>query len=66
MDTNKLVQRIELLENKVTQTADTLQKIKTYIKWFLVVSVILFVLPLFGLLIVIPPYLQTLDAITQF
>ncbi len=50
--------KIEELEEKVNKLQGTVDKIKKIFIWTVIVSIALFILPLIGLLIVIPQFLS--------
>jgi len=57
MDT--LEQKIEELEKKIDKLQSSISKLNKIFFWTLVITVLLFVLPLVGLLFVIPQFLST-------
>ena len=61
MDEQRLVQ----LEEKIDKIHTSVEKTRKYFLTTLVVSLVLFVLPLIGLMFAIPTFLKTLDATTQ-
>jgi type II secretory pathway component PulF len=50
--------KIEELEDKVNKLQRTVDKIKKIFIWTVIVSIALFILPLIGLLIIIPQFLS--------
>ena len=58
--------KIQELEQRVDELSQYVRRLKFYIKWFIIVSVVLFVAPLVGLMFVIPSYIDTLNTITSF
>ena len=71
MDT-ELAQRIALLEEKVDKIYISVEKTRKYFLWTMIISVVLFVLPVIGLVFAIPLFmtnyiapLQNLQSLTQ-
>lgn len=58
--------KIQELEKKVDELFQYVKRLKFYVKWFLIISIALFVIPLIGLMFVIPSYIDTLNTITSF
>ncbi len=56
-------QRLALLELKVTQVYESVEKIRKYFLWTGIITVALFVLPLIGLMFAIPSFLSSYDAV---
>ncbi|MFA6445748.1 MAG: hypothetical protein WCW14_00665 [Candidatus Paceibacterota bacterium] len=61
----QLSQRFTDLEKKVDATYRSSEKMRKYFKWTLIITFILFVLPLIGLLFAIPQYVSTLSQYTS-
>jgi len=54
----QLEQKIEALEKKIDELQYSIDKIKKIFLWILIITVILFVLPLIGLIFAIPSFLN--------
>jgi len=54
--------KIEELEKKLDKLQHTIDKLIKIFLWTLVISVVLFVLPLLGLLFIIPQFISTYTA----
>jgi hypothetical protein len=52
-------QRLAALETKIDAMYATVEKLRKYFLWTGIITVILFVLPLIGLLFAIPSFLQS-------
>ena len=50
---------METLEQKIDKLQSSIDKLNKIFKWTLIITVLLFVLPLIGLLFVIPQFLST-------
>ncbi|PLX25518.1 hypothetical protein C0580_02240 [Candidatus Parcubacteria bacterium] len=57
-----LQQKINTLEEKLDSVQKTLDQFKNYFKWTMILSIIFFVLPLIGLMIMLPMMLSTLTS----
>ena len=60
-----LIQKLEEQGRKLDAIEHSVKKIRSYLFWTFVASIILFVLPLIGLLIVVPQFLSTYSAVLQ-
>ncbi len=56
-----LEKRLATLEQKIDATYKSAEKTRKYFKWTLIVSVAVIVLPMIGLVFVIPQFLGTLS-----
>lgn len=65
MDT-QLLEKINALETKIDAIYVSTEKTRKYFLWTLIITVVLFILPLIGLVIAIPAYLSTLSEISNF
>lgn len=54
------------LEKKLNAIFASVEKTRKYFKWTLIVSIIVIVLPLIGLLFVLPTFLSTYSTLTNF
>lgn len=52
-------QKLEILEKKLDEVKDSVNKIKKIFLWTIIISVVLFILPLVGLVFAIPKFLST-------
>ena len=57
--------KIEVLEKKIDQLQRTIDGVRKIFLWTLILSLVLFVLPLIGLLFVVPQFLSTYSGILQ-
>ncbi len=57
----ELQQRLAALEQKIDSTFQSAEKTRKYMLWTLIGSIIVFVVPLIGLLFVIPQFLKSFD-----
>jgi len=64
-DVRMLLEKIEAQEKKLDMIYRSAEKTRKYFLWTLIASLVLFILPLIGLLFVIPQYLQTLSGYTS-
>ncbi len=55
----QLDQKITELEKKIDQLQNSIDQLRKIFKWTLIITVVLFVLPLIGLVFVIPQFLST-------
>jgi len=58
MEEGELSKRLDALDKKVDAVYESAEKVRKYILIVVVVSVVAFVLPLFGLLFAIPSFLS--------
>lgn len=58
----EILQRIELMEKKIDAIYESVRKMQLYFKWTLIITVVLFVLPLIALLFVVPAFLNTITS----
>jgi hypothetical protein len=58
--------KLEELSKKLDAIYMSSEKTRKYFLWTMIGSLIVFVLPLIGLMFAIPAYLQTLNGITSF
>ncbi|MEK7065873.1 MAG: hypothetical protein AAB938_00810 [Patescibacteria group bacterium] len=56
---NPLENKIDALEKKVDELVRSIKTIKKIFLWILIVTVVMFVLPLIGLVFVIPQFIST-------
>jgi hypothetical protein len=59
MNEQEILNKIQEQDRKIEEMSSYISKLKKYIKIFIIVSVLAFVLPLIGLLIQIPTFLKT-------
>ena len=59
MDEQQILQKLNELEGKVDEVYKSTERTRKYIFAMLVISIVVFVLPLIGLLFVIPQFLNT-------
>jgi predicted ferric reductase len=59
---DELQKRLATLEQKIDATYHSAEKTHKYLKWTFIISIIVIVLPLLGLIAVIPQFLSTFDA----
>ena len=59
MTTEELQQKLDAQEKMLTGIYISVEKTRKYFMWTLVITVAMFVLPLIGLLIVIPGFIST-------
>ncbi len=57
MDQN-IKELLEAQQKKIDEIYSTMEKIKKYIKWSLIISLVFFVLPLVAAIIIVPIFLQ--------
>jgi type II secretory pathway component PulF len=58
----EILRKIEELEKKVEAVYQSSEKMRKYFLWTLIISAVVIILPLIGLLIVIPQFLNTYNA----
>ncbi len=56
---DQLDQKITELEKKIDQLQNSIDKLRRVFMWTLIITIVLFVLPLIGLVFVIPQFLST-------
>lgn len=54
-----LENKLDALEKKIDDLVRSIKTIKNIFRWILILSVVMFVLPLIGLVFVIPKFLST-------
>jgi len=57
-----LQQKITQLEQKIDQMQKTLDQFKQYFKWTMILSIVFFVLPLIGIVIMLPMMFNTISS----
>jgi hypothetical protein len=62
---DQLDPKIEILEKKMDDLKRSIDGLKKVFLWTLIISVALFILPLIGLLFVIPQFLSSYGSILQ-
>jgi type II secretory pathway component PulF len=65
MEDQLLLQRLDALEKKIDATYHSAEKMRKYFLWTLILTVVAFVLPLFGLIFAIPQFLSYYQQIGQ-
>lgn len=66
MNEQELLQKIDALALKVEQVYQTSEKTRKYFLWTLIVTLILFVIPLVGLFFAVPSFLSTYSEVSNF
>jgi predicted ferric reductase len=61
----ELTQRLATLEEKVDKMYASVEKLRKYFLWTGIITVLLFVLPLIGLVFAIPSFLSTYSQINS-
>lgn len=56
---NQIMQKLEELGKKIDQNIETVDKMRRYFMWTLIISAGVIILPIFGLLIAIPKFLSS-------
>lgn len=56
------MRKIEELERKIDATHESAEKTRKYFFWFLILSLLALFLPLFGMMIALPYFLNTLSS----
>ena len=56
---NPLENKIDALEKKIDDLVRSIKTIKNIFRWILILSVVMFVLPLIGLILFIPKFIST-------
>ena len=62
---DQLEAKIDSLEKKINKLQGAIDALKRMFLWILIVSVILFVLPLIGLMFVIPQFISIYSGVLQ-
>jgi type II secretory pathway component PulF len=62
---DQLEAKIDSLEEKIDKLQSAIDALKRVFLWILIVSVILFVLPLIGLVFIIPEFISTYSSVLQ-
>jgi len=58
----RLEARLESYEKKIDDIYVSVKKMQLYFKWTFIITVVLFVLPLIGLMVVIPTFLKNITS----
>lgn len=58
MDT-ELKTRLDIIEKKIDAVFVSAEKTRKYFQWTMIITLVMFVLPLIGLIIVIPMFIST-------
>ncbi len=66
MNPDETLKKIEEIDQKLDEVYKSVNQMKNYFKWTLIITVLLIVLPIIGLLFAIPSYIDTLNTITAF
>jgi hypothetical protein len=66
MNEQEILKKIEEMNANLDEMQIVVRRLNNYFKWTAIITVVLFVLPLLGLLFAIPSYLSTLNTITSF
>ena len=56
-------QKLIELETKIDRIYISVEKTRSYLKWTLIITVVLFILPLIGLLFAIPTFLKSYSSL---
>ena len=54
----EILKKIEMQDKKLEEIYHSVEKMRKYFLWTLIVTLVLFILPLIGLLLVIPKFLS--------
>lgn len=60
--TERLLAAVEAQGKKLDEVAESVRRVRQYMFWTAIITLAFFVLPLIGLLLVIPSYVNTLSA----
>lgn len=66
MENEELKQKIALLEQKIDAVYRSVEKTRKYFLWTMIATVVVFVLPLIGLMFAIPSFISTYSEIMNF
>ncbi|MCX6764714.1 MAG: hypothetical protein NTU58_03405 [Candidatus Nealsonbacteria bacterium] len=58
---DKILKKIEAQDRKLEEIYSSVEKIRKYFLWALIITVVAIVLPLIGLMFIIPQFLKTLS-----
>ena len=61
MTEDEILSRLEKQEKTLAEIKSSMDKLKSYFRWTFILTVVFFVLPLIGIIILIPIYLKTLN-----
>jgi hypothetical protein len=61
-----LMQKLLAQEAKIDQIYQSVEKMRTYFKWTLIITIAVVVLPIIGLIFAIPTFLSTYNAALNF
>lgn len=56
----ELLQRLDELDSKLTATKQSVDRIRQYFKWTMILSLVFFVIPLIGMLFALPKIMNVL------
>jgi type II secretory pathway component PulF len=62
---DQLDQKIEALERKMDELQSSIDKLRKIFLWIIIITAALFILPLIGLLFVIPQFLSNYSSMLQ-
>ena len=58
----EILQRIELMEEKIDAIYVSVKKMQLYFKWTFIITIVLFVLPLIALLFIVPAFINNITS----
>ncbi|MES2213435.1 MAG: hypothetical protein V4473_01170 [Patescibacteria group bacterium] len=64
-NTSNIEARMQLLEQKIDSIYISVEKTRNYFKWSAIITVVLFVLPLIGILFVAPSFISNYTTTLQ-
>ncbi|MFC1638760.1 hypothetical protein ACFL26_00635 [Patescibacteria group bacterium] len=59
-------ERLEDIARKLDETHESVERLRKFFMWTLIAAGVMFVLPLIGILLLIPTYLNMLSGLTAF
>ncbi len=62
---DQLDQKIEALERKMDELQSSIDKLRKIFLWIIIITAALFILPLIGLIFVIPQFLSNYSSVLQ-
>jgi type II secretory pathway component PulF len=62
----EILRKIEMQEKKLEEIHSSVKRIQTYFLWTLIITIVLIVLPIIGLIFIIPQFLSIYSNIGNF
>jgi len=63
---NVVFERLEKLEAKIDAILVSVEKTRNYFKWTMIITLVMFVIPLVGLVVFVPSFISSYDVVDGF